>query len=76
MKELDERYRSRFNQGLVVDVQPPNYETRMAIIKKYAETMNVNVSYDIIDYIAKNIQSNVREIEGAFNLIYARMKNE
>ena len=36
--------------------------------------MNVNVSYDIIDYIAKNIQSNVREIEGAFNLIYARMK--
>ncbi|MCR5209998.1 MAG: chromosomal replication initiator protein DnaA [Lachnospiraceae bacterium] len=74
MKELDERYRSRFNQGLVVDVQPPNYETRMAIIKKYAESMNVNVSNDIIDYIAKNIQSNVRDIEGAFNLIYARMK--
>jgi chromosomal replication initiator protein len=74
MKELDERYRSRFSSGLCVDIQPPIYETRMAILQKYAGSLNIKVSNDIIDYIAKNIKSNVRELEGAFNQIYAKSK--
>ena len=74
MKELDERYRSRFSSGLVCDIKPPSYETRMAILQKYSSSLGVNFSNDIIDYIAKNIKSNVRELEGALNKIYATSK--
>lgn len=71
MKDLDERFRTRFNSGLVADIQPPVYETRVAILLKYAETFDYKVSDEIIDFIAGNIKSNVRELEGAYNKIYA-----
>lgn len=74
MTTLDERFRSRFEWGLIVDIQPPAYETRVAILMKYAETLNKNIPYEVIEYIANNIKSNVRELEGAFNKVNAFSK--
>lgn len=74
METLDERFRSRFEMGLIADIQPPDYETRMAILRKKAENVNKEISNEILDYIAANIKSNIRELEGAFNKIVAYSK--
>ena len=74
METLDERFRSRFEWGLIADIQVPDYETRMAILKKNAETYNHHIDEEIIDYIATNIKSNIRELEGALNKILAFAK--
>lgn len=71
METLDERFRSRFEWGLIADIQPPDYETRMAILKKNAENDNKNIREEVFDYIATNIKSNIRELEGAYNKIIA-----
>ena len=71
METLEERLRSRFEWGLIADIQPPNYETRMAILRKNAETIGCNINDEIIQYIATNIKSNIRELEGAFNKVIA-----
>lgn len=71
METLDERFRSRFEWGLIADIQPPDYETRMAILKKNAENDNKNIKEEVFDYIANNIKSNIRELEGAYNKIIA-----
>ena len=78
METLDERFRSRFEWGLIVDIQPPDYETRMAILKKNAESCEQQIDEEIMKYIATNIKSNIRELEGAFNKIiaYAKLKNK
>ncbi len=68
---LDERFRSRFEWGLTADIQPPDYETRMAILRKNAESCGRQINEEIIKYIATNIKSNIRELEGAFNKIVA-----
>ena len=77
METLDERFRSRFEWGLIADIQPPDYETRMAILKKNAENFSHRIDDDIIVYIATNIKSNIRELEGAFNkiLAFAKLNN-
>ena len=74
METLDERFRSRFEWGLIADIQPPDYETRMAILRKNAETCDRVIDEEIIKYIATNIKSNIRELEGAFNKIIAFAK--
>ncbi len=74
METLDERFRSRFEMGLIADVQAPDYETRMAILRKNSEEQNRQISDDILEYIATNIKSNIRELEGAFNKIIAYSK--
>lgn len=71
METLEERLRSRFEWGLIADIQPPDYETRMAILRKNAETRGFDVGDDILNYIATNIKSNIRELEGAFNKVIA-----
>lgn len=71
IKTLEDRIKSRFNSGLIVDINPPDYETRVAILRKNAEIMHANISDDIINYIATNIKSNIRELEGALNKIVA-----
>jgi chromosomal replication initiator protein len=71
METLDERFRSRFEWGLIADIQAPDYETRMAILRKNAELYDRKIDEDIIKYIATNIKSNIRELEGAFNKIIA-----
>ncbi len=71
---MEERFRSRFEWGLIADIQPPDYETRMAILRKNAETCDKQIDEEIIKYIATNIKSNIRELEGAFNKIIAFAK--
>ena len=74
IQTLDERFRSRFSWGLTVDVQAPDYETRVAILRKNAETCEAKISDEIIEYIATNIKTNIRELEGALNKIVAFAK--
>jgi chromosomal replication initiator protein len=74
IETLDERFRSRFEWGLIADIQPPDYETRMAILKKNVESCDRPIDEEIIKYIATNIKSNIRELEGAFNKIIASAK--
>ena len=64
LKGLDERLISRFQWGLTADIQPPELETRIAILKRKAETYGMDVSNEILEYIATNITSNIRELEG------------
>ena len=71
METLEERIRSRFEWGLMADIGVPDYETRMAILRKKAETDNFIIGDEILDYIATNIKSNVRELEGALNKLLA-----
>lgn len=71
IKELDERMRTRFLNGMIVDIAPPAYETRVAILRKYAENFDYKVPDNIIDYIANHIRSDVRELEGAYKKVCA-----
>ena len=71
MVTLDERMRSRFEWGLSVDIQPPDLETRIAILRSKADRAMREVSSDILYTIAKNIQSNIRELEGALTRVLA-----
>jgi len=76
LETLEERLRNRFAWGLICDMQPPDYETRMAILQKYAATQNKKVDVNILEYIAKNVTSNIRELEGALNKVLAFSKIE
>ena len=71
MDKLEERLRSRFVNGLTVDIQPPDLETRIAIIRKKAEIEKINMPNEVIQTIAVSIDNNIRMIEGAFNRIVA-----
>ena len=71
METLEERIRSRFEWGLMADIGIPDYETRMAILRKKAESDNFDIDNEILNYIANNIKSNVRELEGALNKLLA-----
>ncbi len=71
METLELRIRSRFEMGLMADIGYPDYETRMAILRKKSEEKNANFTDDILNYIADNINSNIREIEGALNKLIA-----
>jgi len=75
---LEDRLISRFEWGLVTDIQPPELETKIAIIKKKCEMNKVNLSKDIIDYIATIIDNNAREIEGILSKLhaYAKLMNQ
>lgn len=68
---LEERLRSRFEWGVLADISPPNYETRMAILHKKEELESYNVDNEILDYIATNVKSNIRELEGSLNKLVA-----
>lgn len=65
LKKLNDRLRSRFERGLNVDLQPPSYETRCAILKKKAESRNIKIPDEVIELISKNVTTNVRDLEAA-----------
>ncbi|HOK79829.1 MAG TPA: chromosomal replication initiator protein DnaA [bacterium] len=69
--DLEKRLVSRFEWGLVVDLQPPDFETRVAILKKKCETKNIVLGDDVIFYLAENISGNIRLLEGALNRLVA-----
>ena len=71
METLEERIRSRFEWGLMADIGVPDYETRMAILRKKAESDNFDIDDEVLSYIANNIKSNIRELEGALTKIVA-----
>ena len=69
--KLEERLRSRFEWGLIADIQPPDFETRVAILRNRARTINQDVSDDILTYIAEHVYSNIRELEGCLTRVVA-----
>ena len=71
IRTLEERLRSRFEMGLITDIGPPDYETRVAILRKKADVDGKVIPEDVFDIIAKNIKSNIRELEGALNKVTA-----
>ncbi|MBR5039839.1 MAG: chromosomal replication initiator protein DnaA [Clostridiales bacterium] len=71
LSSLEERLRSRFSSGLIVDIQPADYETRIAILNRRMQDEHINLSDDIVDYIASNFASNIRELDGAFKTVVA-----
>jgi chromosomal replication initiator protein len=68
---LEERLRSRFEWGLTADIQAPDYETRLAILRSKADRAGRSVPSDFLETIARRVQSNIRELEGALNRVYA-----
>lgn len=75
MTFLEERLRSRFEWGLIVDIQPPGFETRLAILQAKAKQKAIEATLDVLEFIARQIQQNVRELEGSLNRViaYARL---
>lgn len=68
---LEDRLRSRFEWGMAIDIQPPDFETRQAILQTKAAQHNVVLSGDVLEFLAKNIQTNIRELEGSLNQLIA-----
>lgn len=71
IKSISDRLRTRFSSGLIADVKPPEFETRLAIIQRKAELLNFVIPEDVIDYIATKLKSNIRQIEGVVTKLNA-----
>lgn len=69
LKDMEDRLKSRFNAGMIVDISPPEHESRIAILKKKAKERDISLSEDVLDYVANSIKRNIRELEGALNAI-------
>ena len=74
MKNFEERLKSRFEWGLTADIQPPEVETKIAIIEKKAEEEKIEIPSDVASFIAQNVLSNIRELEGSVNKLFAYSK--
>jgi chromosomal replication initiator protein len=74
LSALEDRLRSRLGWGLIVDVQPPEFETRMAILKAKAEDLGIHAGDEVLAFVARKAPGNVRELEGAFNCVVAHSR--
>jgi chromosomal replication initiator protein len=74
MPLLEERLRSRFEWGLIVDIQPPDYETRLAILQSKALRKGVNISQDVLELVAREVHHSIRSLEGSLNRVIAYAK--
>ena len=72
IKTLEDRLKSRFESGLIADIQPPDFETRIAIIKRKAELLEMNLPDDVIEYIANRLKTNIRQLEGVVKKLKAQ----
>jgi len=71
MDVLEDRFKSRFAWGLIADIQYPDFETRMAILQKKVESFNYDINNEVLSYIANNVKSNIRELEGSVKKVVA-----
>ena len=71
IKTLEDRLKTRFEWGLIADIQPPDLELRIAIIKKKAEQVNISIDEDVLTFLAENLRSNIRQLEGAIKKLAA-----
>ncbi len=71
MKQLEDRLRSRFESGLIIDIQPPDAELRMAILKRKAMIINLDISSEVLTFVAENVKNNIRQIEGVIKKLGA-----
>ena len=71
---IEERLRSRFGCGLIVDIQKPDFETRVAILRKKADEEYIDIPYDVVEYIAAHFDRSIRELEGALTRVFAQSK--
>ncbi len=71
IQHLEERIQSRFEGGLIVDIQPPDTELRVAILKRKAQLMNVNISDEVLNFLGENVKSNIRQLEGVIKKLGA-----
>ena len=76
--DIEERIKSRFNAGMIVEIQKPDYESRIQIFRKKSNLMNLNISNDIVEFLASSVEGNIRELEGILNLILCQtdLKNK
>jgi chromosomal replication initiator protein len=76
--DIEERIKSRFNAGMIVEIQKPDFESRIQIFRKKASMMNLNISNDIVEFLAGAVEGNIRELEGILNLILCQteLKNK
>jgi chromosomal replication initiator protein len=74
LPDMGDRLCSRFEWGLIADIQPPNFDTRLAILKAKAEQQEIEVALDVLEFIAQRIQQNIRELEGSLNRAVAYAK--
>ena len=76
IKSLEERLRTRFEMGLIADIQPPDFETRVAIIRRKADLLNLDMPNEVAEYIANRLKNNIRQLEGAVKKLDAYRKLE
>lgn len=76
IKSLEERLRTRFEMGLIADIQPPDFETRVAIIRRKADSLGLDMPDDVAEYIANRLKNNIRQLEGAVKKLDAYRKLE
>jgi len=76
--DIEDRIKSRFNAGMIVEIQKPDYESRIQIFRKKASLMKINISNDIIEFLASSVEGNIRELEGILNIIscQSNLKNK
>ncbi|MDD4803762.1 MAG: chromosomal replication initiator protein DnaA [Candidatus Pacebacteria bacterium] len=67
--DIEERIKSRFNAGMIVEIQKPDFESRIQIFRKKSALMNLNISNDVVEFLASSVEGNIRELEGILNLI-------